>query len=119
MSSLSDLVRRVRSAPHVVRHRQLRALHLRVRRFAKHQAIISRPDVPIVAGSLVGGEQARIARQLDALALAGLEVGLGEGAEPLRRFPAGLPPVGRRYINLGDTPAGALADIADREADPD
>ena len=49
----------------------------------------------------------------------GLSVGLGKGAEPLWRFPSGLRPVGGRDIDLADALAGALADIADREADLD
>src|SRR4249919_2459356 len=76
-------------------------------------------DVPIVVRGLVGREQARIDGQLDAPALARLEVGLGEGAESLWRFPAGLPPIGRCDIDLRDALARALPAIANGESELD
>ena len=47
------------------------------------------------------------------------KVGLGEGAETLRRFPPDSLPVHGRDIDLGDVLASALADVSDSEADPD
>src|SRR4051794_35840154 len=103
-------------APAAVGQRYRRGLHLRVRSIAKQEAIFARRDVPIVVRRLISRKQARIDCDLDPLRPAGLQIGFGEGAQALRRFPTRLRPVGWRDIDLADALSGALADIPDREA---
>src|SRR5947207_13749003 len=75
--------------------------------------------MPIVARGFVDREQARVDGQLDALALAGLEVGFRECAKTFRRFPPSLLPVCRRHINLRDALTLTLADIVNCEGGAD
>src|SRR4051794_35362277 len=72
--------------------------------------------MPVIPGSLVSGEQARIDRQLEVPALARLQFSLDEPSEPLRCFPTRLSPVRRRNIDLGHALACPLAGIAHGEA---
>src|SRR5262245_43604488 len=103
-------------APHAIGQGDLSNVHLPVRRFAEHQPIGPRLDVPIIVGGLIDGEQARIDRQLNLPRLAWLQASLCESTEPFGCFPAGRLPIGGRDVDLGHALALPLAGIADSEA---